>query len=136
MNENMIIIPNSEPLANSRHEAFAQEVASGKSGTEAYEAVYGVRGRNVATAAGSRLLRDPKVAARVKSFQTAAAQGVVADLHEIQAFLTRVMRTPVADVDASSDLCERRRDTAHGTDLFMPNKRGCVELLAKLQGLI
>jgi uncharacterized protein YeaC (DUF1315 family) len=62
-------------LDNTRHELFAQSVATGTSATEAYtSAGYSEEG---AAASASRLLTDPKVAARVAELRTSIAEGVV-----------------------------------------------------------
>lgn len=61
-------------LNNARHERFAQAIASGKNGSEAYTlAGYDARG-NSAEAAASRLLRDVKVARRIAELQERGAQ--------------------------------------------------------------
>jgi phage terminase small subunit len=62
-------------LDNTRHELFAQSVATGTSATAAYtSAGYSEEG---AAASASRLLTDPKVAARVEELRTSIAEGVV-----------------------------------------------------------
>jgi hypothetical protein len=58
----------------------------------------------------------------------------VADRRELLEFLTKVMRTPIGEVTAGSDLCERAKTTAVATEFAMPDKRACVEMLARLQG--
>jgi phage terminase small subunit len=64
-------------LENTRHERFAQEVAAGKSASEAYQnAGYDAKG-NSAEAAASRLLRNVKVADRVSELQERVAEGIV-----------------------------------------------------------
>jgi len=99
----------SEPLPNPRHEAFAQQVASGNNATAAYRgggarvkrwqangravAIYEGASPEVAAPAGCRLLRRPPIQARIRSLQKAAAQGVVISLNEMLEYLTRVIRT-------------------------------------------
>jgi phage terminase small subunit len=63
-------------LDNTKHEQFAQSVATGISGTEAYTSVgYSEAG---AAASASRLLTNARVSARVEELKTSIAEGVVA----------------------------------------------------------
>lgn len=57
------------PLNNSRHEAFAQLVVSGKSDTQAYFEIYKTKSRNVARINASRLLTNASVRARIRFLQ-------------------------------------------------------------------
>ncbi|HEY3898004.1 MAG TPA: hypothetical protein VGM54_05280 [Chthoniobacter sp.] len=138
-----------DPLSNSRHEAFAREIASGRNATQAYLNVYGTkdrpsgpsaraaRTRHVASTGGHRLLRRKSVAARIRALQQTGAAGLALDLQEIHAFLTRVVRTPAGDIVPSSDLCTRVKHLRDGaTDVWMPNKLACLRLSAKLQGFL
>lgn len=59
-------------LKNARHEKFAQNVAKGKSATEAYRLAYGAKAKS-AEAAGSRLLSNVKVRKRVEELKQAGA---------------------------------------------------------------
>jgi hypothetical protein len=62
-------------LDNTKHELFAQSVATGTSATGAYTSVgYSEVG---AAASASRLLSDPDVSARVEELKTSIAEGVV-----------------------------------------------------------
>jgi hypothetical protein len=126
--------PQSGPLPNPRHEAFAQAIASSQSAAAAYAGTYGQTRRHAAAVGGSRLLQKPAVLARVRALQSAAAQDVAADLRHLLHYLARVINTPISEVTASSDLCLRRKDTAHGEELAMPDKLTAVALAAKLQG--
>lgn len=65
------------PLANSRHEAFAQNVADGMAEADAYLAVYGGKKRSARTLA-PRLLANVVVRARVDALkeQNARAKGL------------------------------------------------------------
>lgn len=63
-------------LSNHRHERFAQLIADGLSGAEAYrEAGYQVSA-NVSSVNASRLLKDAKVSARVAELQADRAKAV------------------------------------------------------------
>lgn len=58
------------PLANTRHERFAQELAKGKSQTEAYEEA----GYKQSRSAAARLAADVNICARVAEIQGRAAE--------------------------------------------------------------
>ncbi|HEY3899955.1 MAG TPA: hypothetical protein VGM54_15210 [Chthoniobacter sp.] len=148
--------PSSDPLPNSRHEAFAREIAAGRNATQAYLNVYGTknhrpsdparpsnpyaraaRTRRVASTGGHRLLLRKSIVARVRALQQAGAAVVALNLQEIHAFLTRVVRTPAGEIIPSSDLCTRVKHLRDGaTDVWMPNKLACLRLSAKLQGFL
>lgn len=90
-------------LRNIRHERFAQGIAQGKTVTDAYiHAGYAARGRS-AEVAGSRLLRNVEVAARLGELSAKLEQPAIADAEEIQQFFTTVMRGRTAD---GADLTE------------------------------
>jgi phage terminase small subunit len=55
----------STPLPNLKHERFAEAVACGRSVTQVYRSLYDVANDDVASAVGSRLLGNAKVAERV-----------------------------------------------------------------------
>lgn len=64
-----------EPLPNARHEKFAQLIAAGSVGRDAYrKAGFTPKGAAAADVGASRLLRTAKVKARVQEIQSAAAE--------------------------------------------------------------
>lgn len=65
-------------LANQQHEVFAQNIAKGMNGREAYRAAgYNPNSDASADAAASRLLGNVKVASRVEELQDRAATSTV-----------------------------------------------------------
>jgi hypothetical protein len=138
-------------LSNSRHEAFAQAVASGKTLTAAYSEVFGRTGKSAHECA-SKLSRSDKVQARVAELRAAvnvtkaaaeaqaaaevasAFRGALMDMAERRAFLAAVVRTPVSEVDEHSPLCQKYEVTEAGTKVWMPDKRACVLDDARLAG--
>lgn len=146
-------------LKNQRHERFAQLVATGKSGASAYGEIYGRKG-GVAEACASRLLRNQKIMDRVAELQGEAAKGAVLTIEQMHDFLLRVVLTPIANVDETSDLCQsweysmsggprgklRRGNADSGNEeeseerttvkVKVPDKLKAIELAAKLQGLL
>lgn len=80
------------PLPNARHEACAQQIASGLNATRACINVYGVEDQRVASSAGHDLLQQTSVADGARRLQE---QGAV--------------RTTIDEVDHSSGLSTSRR---------------------------
>jgi phage terminase small subunit len=71
------------PLKNARHERFAQELAKGKSQSEAYKlAGYDATG-NAAEVNAARLLRNAQVSARVGQLKQRAAEKVIVTVADI-----------------------------------------------------
>lgn len=65
-------------LPNPKHEAFAQAIASGKTGADAYrQAGYSVRTDDAGRANASRLLANDSVASRVRELQAVSAEEAV-----------------------------------------------------------
>jgi len=68
----------SKPLANPRHEIFAQEVANGARQSEAYRSAgYSVKTDSAVWAEASRLVRHHKVAARIAWLEQQGAEKAV-----------------------------------------------------------
>src|SRR4051812_21956654 len=67
------------PLPNQRHERFAQELAKGKTATEAYQ----VAGYSPSEQNASRLTRNDKVQGRLAELQARAAERTVATAADI-----------------------------------------------------
>lgn len=79
-------------LKNEQQENFCLELAASGNATEAYKKAYGVEDDNVAAAAASRLLRNVKVQLRREELAKETASPKIANIKEIQEFLTAVMR--------------------------------------------
>lgn len=95
-------------LTNAKHEAFAQAVAvGGKSATAAYRKVYGAKGPTCEQR-GSKLM--VKVKSRLEELRAnanrIAAEKLNLTQEEVLQYLARVVRTPVGEVDETSDLCQ------------------------------
>lgn len=75
-------------LENAKHELFAQAIAKGATGREAYRAAgYAVKTDGAADANASRLLGTAKVASRVRELQSAAAEEAVVTAADLSAQL-------------------------------------------------
>lgn len=105
-------------LENAKHEAFARAVADGSTQSAAYWEHVSERACMPKTAweCASRLLADAKVRARVAELRaqanTIATEHLALTKEEALGFLARVVRTPINQVDAGSDLCQEHSEDA------------------------
>lgn len=121
-------------LDNPRHEAFAQAVACGQKGAEAYRKVYGEHQRNARSSASALLKDNPDISQRVLEISQRAATGAVMTLQEEMEYLTRAILTPIDQIDETSVLCQRVKRTADGTvEYWCVDKLGSMRLLADLK---
>jgi len=125
-----------EPLANQKHEVFAQCVAKGDSQSEAYRKAYntGKMSPQSLSTCGGRLLKIVEVQKRVVELQKAAACGVVLTIEEKRKFLADCIRTPIGRLNADSPLAQKVRVTPEGMEVVMVDKLRALELDAKLAG--
>ncbi len=123
------------PLRNHRHEAFARRVVTGESLTQAYRQVYGTNAK-AAGANGARLMKNDSVIRRVGWLQTQSATSAVMTLIQQRQYLARVIRTPIAQVNEESDLCQRFKRTARVYSKAMPDKLCAVKLDCQLAGYL
>lgn len=93
-------------LENSRHEAFARNVAKGMSGSGAYRLVYKEVTNESADSAGSRLLGIVQVSERVAELKAEAAKIAVITLAEWQQWHRDAMFTPIAELDENHYLAQ------------------------------
>lgn len=124
----------SQPLKNARHERFACEIAKGKTKTEAFR-LSGLKGdRRDASLLG----QNPDIQKRVKWIQSQAATETVLNIREKREFLARVVRTPLSEVDADSDLCQEHTETTTATGgstkYRMCDKLAAIKLDNDLEG--
>lgn len=94
-----------------REAAFVEALLSGKDGKpmpagRAYEAAgYKAKG-GVADTNASRLLRNAKVAAKIKQRRREMAEACQIEKWQLVDFLSRALLTPVGEVDETSDLAQ------------------------------
>jgi hypothetical protein len=119
-------------LANSRHELFAQAVASGKSASEGYRQS-GANGKN-ADVHAARLMVNDGICQRVAELKAAQSQKSELSRDQVRQFLTEVILTPAGKVDEHSRLCQHYKVTPDIREIRMPDKLRAVEQLAKLCG--
>jgi hypothetical protein len=123
-------------LKDNRHERFAVLLAGGKKTKgDCYRDVFPRSKKWKSSAVNQRayeLSKKPAVAARVDELQEIPVKATIATRTELAEFLTRVVRTPIANVDPDSDLAQEH--DAEAGKIKMPGKRECAELLAKMLG--
>lgn len=118
----------SRPLDNSRHEAFALNVARGMSATEAYrQAGYAPKDADVN---GPILIGNHGngIKERVEYIKAQAATSAVLSIAEKREFLAKVLRTAIGDVDEKSPLCQSFEIGKEGERKYkMPCKLKTIE---------
>ena len=85
------------------------------------------------------MLRTPAVQKLVQAIREAAANDIinraVLSVRERREFLARIVRTPIGQVDESSDLCQSYKIGKEGEREYkLPDKLRALELDAKLSG--
>lgn len=139
-------------LKNPKHEAFAQAVAEGQSGTAAYRAEIADSGTKTEACmtAASRLLADDKVSSRVAELRTSFREVLEKKLgvrqETVARFLLSVMETPVEEVCENSVLAQEvkrsRKFVGKGEDaeeweveqVKTPSKMDAAKELNKMAG--
>lgn len=139
-------------LKNQKHEAFAQAVAEGMSGTSAYRAEVAEEGTktDVCMVNASRLLADAKIALRVSELRTSFREVLEKKLgvrqETVARFLLSVMETPVEEVCENSVLAQEvkrsRKFVGRGEDaeeweveqIKTPSKMDAAKELNKMAG--
>jgi hypothetical protein len=119
-----------EPLPDAQHERFACLLAKGAG----VSAAYVLAGYKESPASATRLSKKVNVAARVEWLQEQAATSTVLSIREKREFLARVVRTPIGEVDRTSDLCQEVTETPDATKYKMPDKLGAIRLDNDLAG--
>lgn len=124
----------SKPLNNPRHERFARNIAlRAMSQADAYREVYG-NDKIGARCQASTLLSDQNISNRVRFLSERGAEKDVLSHQEKRAWLAKVVRTPVGEVDQQSPLCQSYKITEGLTEYKMVDKLKALELDARLAG--
>jgi hypothetical protein len=128
-------------LTNPKHEKFAQAVASGLSAAAAYRKVYKCKPESAETN-GPAMLRENQVAIRVAEIREnankVAAEKLNLTQEEALQYLARVVRTPIGEIDQTSDLCQERTyvegNEETSVKVKMPGKLDAIKLMASMCG--
>ena len=133
-------LPEVPRLDNPRHERFANLVAKGDiTDTEAYQCALQTTWE-AADGNAWRLRGDEGIAARIAYLQQVLrvdARGTILTLKERREYLAKVVRTPIAEVNEQSVLCQevnRDGETGAVTKIKMPGKLDALRLDAELAG--
>lgn len=126
-------------LKNPKHEKFAQAVANGSTGVQAYkdQVSEGCTTMSAMTQA-SRLLADVKISSRVAELQKLANDTLEKRLgwnkEKALTYLVEVLETPIGEVDKLHRLAQEYRDTEDGTTIKLPSKADAMKQLAVMCG--
>jgi hypothetical protein len=126
-------------LKNQKHEKFAQAVANGSTGVQAYkdQVSEGCTTMSAMTQA-SRLLADVKISSRVAELQKLANDTLEKRLgwnkEKALTYLVEVLETPIGEVDKLHRLAQEYRDTEDGTTIKLPSKADAMKQLAVMCG--
>ncbi len=114
-----------------KQEAFCLEYAASGNATEAYKKAYGAKDDNAAAANAARLIRNDKVQIRLQELAEKVAAPKIANIQEIQEFLTAVMRQEKKEEEivVAGDFAETKEKTPPISTAIK-----AAETLAKLQG--
>ena len=123
-------------LKNSRHEKFAQAVASGLSGSEAYRQVVGpaAAGKN-ADVMADQLMNQHGVRERVAELKEANSRKATLSREQTIEFLCNVISTSAAKIEVDSPLVQSAEFVdGKPVRLKIPDKIAAVKELTKMCG--
>lgn len=123
-----------------KQKTFARGVFEGLSQREAYKKAYDCSTKKDKTVdeLASRLARNAKVKEYLEELNKEAESPLVLTKQERLEWLSRVVRTPLHEVDDHSDLCQELTETSGpngcSTKIKMPSKLGAIAELNKMTG--
>ena len=126
-------------LKNLKHEAFAQAIANGSTGVQAYrdEVAVGCTTKTAMESA-SRMLADAKVSARVEELQNLANDTLEKRLgwnkEKALSYLVEILETPIGEVDKLHRLAQEFRDTEDCSQVKLPSKADAMKQIAAMCG--
>ena len=123
------------PLKNSRYEKFAQMVASGLTGSEAYRQVAGATAGKNADVLASRWMESPGVRQHLNELKEANSRKATLTREQIIEFLCKAVTASAANVEADSSLVQSA-EFADGkpVKLKIPDKIAAVKELVRICG--
>jgi hypothetical protein len=123
------------PLKNSRYEKFAQMVASGLTGSEAYRQVAGATAGKNADVLAARWMDSPGVRERLNELKEANSRKATLSREQTIEFLCNVISTSAANVDADSPLVQSAEFVdGKPVKLRIPDKIAAAKELIKVCG--
>ena len=120
---------------------FCEGIVKGLNQTEAYRAAYPKSSDESARRAASLLMTNIDVTAEIAALRAKGdekAGSAVLTHAEKREYIARLLRTPIGDIDHTSDLCQERTYTV-GKDedsvkVKMPDKLRAIEIDNKMTG--
>lgn len=123
-----------------KQKAFARGVFEGLSQREAYKKAYDCSNKKDKTVdeLASRLARNVKVKEYLEELNKEVESPLVLTKQQRMEWLSRVVTTPLREVDDHSDLCQELTETSGpngcSTKIKMPSKLGAIAELNKMTG--
>lgn len=114
---------------------FCRAYVMHRNGGRAYRESYGkgkVLKDSTCYVEASRLLRIPKIQAEIGRLEKEADDVVIAGRKERLIWLSRVLRTPIEEVDETSDMCQEVTYKKNGRTVKMPSKLAVIQELNRM----
>lgn len=126
-------------LKNPKHEAFAQAIANGSTGVQAYRDEVAIGCTTIsAMVQASRLLADDKVSLRVAELQKLAETTLEKRLgwnkEKALSYLVEILETPVGEVDKLHRLAQEYKDTEDSSQVKLPSKADAMKQISAMCG--
>ncbi len=126
-------------VLNERQRQFVEHVVAGMPLTDAYRAAYPKCRSLLSAKNGVRAaMRKPWVQEYLRQFRAEVMQRSIhhalISRQEVVEFLTAVIRTPAAQVDELSRLCQSFKKTATTHEIRMPGKLEAIDRLCHIMG--
>jgi hypothetical protein len=122
---------------NQRQEAFAQGIAAGLNGVEAFKCATPGNPKDCDVKA-DKMRRQPIVEARIKELTAQNAKLAQITREQMLAWLTRVITTGAGDVTPTDSLCQAHKHTSgdgwEAHEIRVPDKLGAAAQLARMCG--
>jgi hypothetical protein len=121
-------------VLNPRQEKFADLFAAGSTAKDAYlKSFPRCKSADAAEVEGSRLLKNPKVAAAIAKRRMQSAEDCRMTKQELLDYLVNVIRSRPDEATMANALCELAMTKMGPVPLF-PSKLGCIQQLARMCG--
>lgn len=119
-----------------KQKAFARGVFKGLSQREAYKRAYDCTKKKDETvdALASRLLSNVKVQKYLEELNEKAESPLVLTKQQRMEWLSRVVTTPIGEIDNTSELCQEYSVDENGIKYKMPSKITAIQELNKMDG--
>lgn len=126
-------------LKNPKWEKFAQAIANGSTGVQAYRDEVAVDcTTKTAIEQASRMLADRNVSARVEELQKLAETTLEKRLgwnkEKALSYLVEILETPISEVNADHRLAQELKDTEDGRQIKIPSKADAMKQIATMCG--